>query len=70
MWRVLHLIDQGRISQAKMLRAPNTREFSGLLVLGLFLLVPCSNLISQESGRAFDGSWDLPLEGTPRNLPS
>jgi hypothetical protein len=70
MWRVLFLIDQDRISEAKMFRAPNKREFSGLLVLGLFLLVSCSTLISQESARAFDGSWDLTLQGTPRNLPS
>jgi len=72
MCRVLDLNDQGRILKAKMFRQPNNKEFPGLsvLVLGLFILVSGSSLIAQESVRAFDGSWDLTLQGTTRNLPS
>jgi hypothetical protein len=71
MCRVLDLNDQGRILKAKMFGEPD-KEFPGLsvLVLGLFIFVSGSNLIAQESVRAFDGSWDLTLQGTPRNLPS
>jgi len=40
------------------------------LVFGAFLATSCPHLSAQEGVRAFDGSWDLTLQGQPRNLPS
>jgi hypothetical protein len=55
-----------------MLHALNRRNsvtVSGLM-LSFLLLVCGSSLVAQGSSHAFDGSWDLTLLGTPRNLPS
>lgn len=73
MWcREFHLNDQGRISQAKMLRTLNSRGFLSLSILmfSFLFFVCCGSAVAQESGRAFDGGWDLTLQGTAKNLPS
>ena len=72
MWRLVDLKNQRTTSAIRQFcrgKLRNLLAFSAL-VLCFFLVDSSSGLIAEEAGRQFDGSWDLRLVGTPRNLPS
>src|ERR1700723_2862988 len=72
MWRLVDLKNQRTTSPIRQFcrgKRRNLLAFSAF-VLCLFLADSSCGLMAEEGGRQFDGSWDLTLVGTPKNLPS
>ena len=72
MWSLAELKNQRLISSMRQFcttKRRNVLAFSAF-VLCLFLVDSSSSLMAEEGARQFDGSWDLTLVGTPKNLPS